>query len=88
MAVAIILLFVISLFSVGIAIIVFQPAMFTLSYETTFWKQCDTEAGVSVDERLCILRDSLYSGTIAIPIFMVAIAGVWAYLAVNRRDDA
>ncbi len=87
MAVAIILLFVVSVFSVGMAIIVFQPALFDLSYNTTFWLQCNTGSGISINTQLCVQRDSLYSGTIAIPIFMIAVAGVWAYLAVNRRDD-
>lgn len=88
MAVAIILLFVVSVFSVGMAIIVFQPAIFQLSYNTTFWEQCEGAGlGIEINTRLCIQRDSLYSGTIAIPIFMIAVAGIWAYLAVNRRDD-
>ena len=87
MAVAIILLFVVSVFSVGMAIIVFQPALFTLSYNTTFWEQCESGAGISINTQLCVQRDSLYAGTIAIPIFMIAVAGIWAYLAVNRRDD-
>ena len=87
MAVAIILLFVVSIFSVGMAIIVFQPALFDLSYNTTFWEQCNTGSGISINTQLCVQRDSLYSGTIAIPIFMIAVAGIWAYLAVNRRDD-
>lgn len=88
MAVAIILLTVVSVFSVGMAIIVFQPALFDLSYNTTFWEQCnDSGLGTSINTQLCIQRDSLYSGTIAIPIFMIAVAGIWAYLSVNRRDD-
>jgi hypothetical protein len=87
LAVAIILLFVVSIFSVGMAIVVFQPALFQLSYNTTFWEQCNAGAGISINTQLCVQRDSLYSGTIAIPIFMIAVAGIWAYLAVNRRDD-
>lgn len=88
MAVAIILLWVISIFSVGMAVIVFQPALFDLSFNTTFWEQCSGGTqGVTINASLCIQRDSLYAGTIAIPIFAIAIASVWAYLAVNRRDD-
>jgi len=82
MAVAIILLTIISIFAVGIAVLVFQPALFDLSYETNFWKDPS-----NVDVRLNIMRDTLYSGTIAIPIFMIGIVALWAYLAVNRRDD-
>jgi len=87
MAVAIILLFVVSVFSVGMAIIVFQPALFDLSYNTKFWEKCNDGAGTTINTQLCVQRDSLYAGTIAIPIFMIAIAAVWSYLAVNRRDD-
>lgn len=72
----------ISIFAVGIAVIVFQPAMFDLSFETNFWKD-----PTNPDPRLSIMRDSLYSGTIAIPVFMIGIIAIWAYLSVNRRDD-
>lgn len=88
MAVAIILLWVISIFSVGMAVLVFQPAIFDLAYNTTFWEQCSSGgAGLTINTQLCVQRDSLYAGTIAIPIFGIAIASIWAYLAVNRRDD-
>jgi hypothetical protein len=88
MGVSIIIMAIIAISAVSIAIIVFQPAMYELAYNTSFWQGCngttDTEP-VSVD--LCIWRDSLYSATIAIPIFGLGVIAIYSYLAVNRRDD-
>lgn len=82
MAVAIVVLAIISLFSVGIAMFTFQPAIYDLAYNSSFW-----EDGNNVDVRLQVLRDSIYGATIAIPAIMVGVVAVWALLAVSRRDD-
>lgn len=70
------------MFAVGIAMITFQPAIFDLAYNNTFW-----EDESNVDVRLLILRDSIYGATIAVPAIMVGVVAVWALLAVSRRDD-
>ncbi len=70
------------MFAVGIAMITFQPAIFDLAYNNSFW-----EDESNVDVRLLILRDSIYGATIAIPAIMVGVVAVWALLAVSRRDD-
>ena len=88
LAVAVILLSIISISAASIAIIVFQPAMFELAYETSFWEGCDGNPAIEpVHVDLCIWRDSLYSSTIAIPIFALGVIAVYSYLAISRRDD-
>ena len=82
MAVAIIVLSIISLFAVGIAMMTFQPAIFDLAYNNSFWEDSN-----NIDARLQILRDTLYGATIAIPAIMIGIVAVWALLSVSRRDD-
>lgn len=82
MAVAIIVLSIISLFAVGIAMITFQPAIFDLAYNNSFWEEEE-----NIDVRLLVLRDSMYGATIAVPALMVGVVAVWALLAVSRRDD-
>ncbi len=82
MAVAIIVLSIISLFAVGIAMITFQPAIFDLAYNNSFWEDSN-----NIDVRLLVLRDTIYGATIAIPAIMVGVIAVWALLAVSRRDD-
>ena len=82
MAVAIIVLSIISLFAVGIAMITFQPAIFDLAYNNSFWEEQE-----NIDVRLLVLRDSMYGATIAVPALMVGVVAVWALLAVSRRDD-
>ncbi len=84
MAVAIIVLVVISIFAVGIAMITFQPAIFDLAYNNSFWGG-EGQSNVSIE--LAILRDTLYNATIALPVLMMGVIAVWALLAVSRRDD-
>lgn len=81
MAVAIIVLVIISLFAVGMAMITFQPALFDLAYRNSYWEN------PNVPIELQQLRDTLYNATIAIPVLMLGVIAVWALLAVSRRDD-
>ena len=62
--------------------ITFQPAIFDLAYNNSFWADSN-----NIDARLQILRDTLYGATIAIPAIMIGIVAVWALLSVSRRDD-
>ncbi len=64
------------------AIITFQPALFDLAYNNPFFE--DTNI-VSAD--ILIMRDTLYSATIAVPAVVLGVVALWAYLAVQRRDD-
>ncbi len=82
MAVAIIVLVVISVFAIGIAMITFQPAIFDLAYNNSFW-----EDNNNIDIRLQQLRDTIYGATIAVPAIMLGVVAIWALLAVSRRDD-
>lgn len=84
MAVAIIVLVIISLFAVGIAMITFQPAIFDLAYNSSFW---DEQENPQIATELRILRDTLYNATIALPVIMLGIIAIWALLSVSRRDD-
>lgn len=80
MAVAVIALTIISIFAVGMAVIVFQPALYNLTYQNEFW-----DSGVDPD--LLIARETLYSSTIAIPVIALGAVSLWAYLSISRRDD-
>jgi uncharacterized membrane protein YdfJ with MMPL/SSD domain len=82
MAVAILVLVIISIFAVGISSITFQPAIFELAYESDFW-----EESINIDPRLQQLRDTLYNASIALPALMIGVLVVWSLLAVSRRDD-
>lgn len=82
MAVAILVLAIISLFSVGIAMITFQPAIYDLAYNNSFWEDSN-----NIDIRLQILRDTIYGATIAIPAIMIGVVAIWSLLSVSRRDD-
>lgn len=82
MAVAVLLLAIISLFAVGIAMITFQPAIYNLAYQNSFWDDSS-----NIDVRLQVLRDTLYGATIAIPALMVGVIAIWSLLSVSRRDD-
>jgi len=82
MAVAIIVLVIISIFAVGMAMITFQPAIFDLAYNNSFWEDSN-----NVPIELAQLRDTIYNATIALPILMMGVVAVWALLAVSRRDD-
>jgi len=82
MAVAVIVLVIISIFAVGMAMITFQPAIFDLAYNSSFWEDDN-----NVPIELAQLRDTIYNATIALPILMMGVVAVWALLAVSRRDD-
>jgi len=82
MAVAVIVLVIISIFAVGMAMITFQPAIFDLAYNNSFWEDSN-----NVPIELAQLRDTIYNATIALPILMMGVVAVWALLAVSRRDD-
>lgn len=82
MAVAVIVLVIISIFAVGMAMITFQPAIFDLAYNNSFWEDSN-----NVPIELAQLRDTIYNATIALPILMMGVIAVWALLAVSRRDD-
>ncbi len=82
MAVAVIVLVIISIFAVGMAMITFQPAIFDLAYNSSFWEDDN-----NVPIELAQLRDTIYNATIALPILMMGVIAVWALLAVSRRDD-
>jgi hypothetical protein len=88
LSVSVIILAVIAVSAASIDIIVFQPAMFELAYETSFWEGCDGNPQIeTVHVDLCIWRDSLYSATIAIPIFALGVIAVYSYLAMSRGND-
>lgn len=82
MAVAVILLTIISLFAIGMAVNVFQPAVYDLFYQNTFWSEDNV-----VDQDLRIAKDTLYNATIAIPVFGIGALALWAYLSLNRNED-
>lgn len=81
MAVAIIVMVIISIFAVGIAVLSFQPAVFNLAFDVSFFKD-----GVA-NQRIQIFRDVMYNASLAIPIFMIAVIIVWGYLSANRRAE-
>jgi hypothetical protein len=81
MAVAIIVMVIVSIFAVGMAILSFQPAVFELAFKTSFF-----EDGIA-NQRIQIFRDVMYNASLAIPIFMIAVIIIWGYLSANRRAE-
>ena len=74
---------IIAIFSVGIAVLSFQPAVRSLGYDTTFWNSTDTLDNPDI----IFFRDTMYNASLAIPIFMLAIIAIWAFLSSNRRAE-
>jgi len=72
---------IVSIFAVGIAILSFQPAVFSLAYNTSFWDD------PNINDDIAFFRDAMYNASIAIPIFMIAVIALWAYLTTNRRAE-
>jgi len=80
LAVAIIILAVLSVFAVGIAMIVFMPVMHDLAFEQAIWDTAPQDAK--------IVRNTIYNAALAMPIFMIGAIILWAYLSVTRRDTS
>jgi len=74
---------IIAIFSVGIAILSFQPAVRSLGYDTSFWNATSTQSNADI----IFFRDTMYNASLAIPIFMIAIIAIWAFLSSNRRAE-
>ena len=81
MAVAVIVLLIISIFAVSVAIFSFQPAAYQLTYKTPYWQSGN------VHPEMSFAQNTIYEGTIWLPIIAIAIAGIWAFLSISRRDD-
>jgi ABC-type uncharacterized transport system permease subunit len=82
LAAAIIVMIFISLFATGIAIFSFQPAVFNLGFQSSFWEDSN-----QVDQNILQFRDVLYNASLAIPIFMIAVLFVWGYLSSSRQSE-
>ncbi|MGI0021512.1 MAG: hypothetical protein ACRD9Q_01505 [Nitrososphaeraceae archaeon] len=61
----------------------FQPAVQSLAYESSFWNSTSTLENADI----VFFRDTMYNASLAIPIFMLAIIAIWAFLSANRRAD-
>lgn len=81
MAVAILVMIIVSIFAVGIGILSFQPAVFELAWNNSFWDD------PTINDDILFFRDAMYNASLAIPIFMIAIIVLWAYLTTNRRAE-
>ena len=80
--VAIVAIIVVILLAAGLISITFQPVLYNLAFLTDFWM--DT---ANVHDDLEITRDNIYNVSIGIPIIVVMLVGLWAYITATRRDD-
>jgi Na+/phosphate symporter len=81
MAVAIIILATLSIFCVGISMLVFMPVMHQLAYEQDVWNSTKT------DPKALVTRDTIYNAALAMPIFLIGAILLWAYLSVSRQSS-
>lgn len=71
----------IAVFATGMAMYVFQPVIFDLSFGGNFWN------GTNVNTDLKITRSALYNTSFAAPIFVLGVLALWSILAMIRKDD-
>jgi len=79
LAVNIIIRTMISLFAVGIVMMLFMPIVYELAYNIDAWNGMPTE--------LLANRDNLYSIFLMIPLFAIGGIVLWAYMASTRKSQ-
>ena len=78
MVVNIIIRVLISLFAVGIVVMLFFPIIYELAYNVPTWD--------NMPDKVLANRDNLYSIFLMIPLFAVGGILLWAYLGATRKD--
>ncbi len=79
MAVNIIIRVLISLFAIGIVVMLFMPIVYELAYNVPTWDNMPTEVLAN--------RDNLYSIFLMVPLFAIGGVVLWAYMASTRKTQ-
>jgi len=79
MAVNIIIRTLLSLFAIGIVMMLFMPILYELAYNSDLW---DT-----MPANILSSRDNLYSIFLLVPLIGIGATVLWAYMAATRKDS-
>lgn len=79
MAVNIIIRTLLSLFAIGIVMMLFMPIIYELAYKMDIWD--------SMPAHLLASRDNLYSIFLLVPLIGIGAVVLWAYMAATRKDS-
>lgn len=79
MAVNIVIRMLLSLFAVGIVMMIFMPIVYTLAYDSDLWSQMPIE--------LIANRDNLYSIFLLVPLIAIGSIVLWSYMASTRKSQ-
>ena len=79
MAVNIIIRTLISLFAVGIVVMLFFPIIYELAYNVPNWD--------NMPDKVLANRDNLYSIFLLVPLIAIGGIVLWAYMASTRKSQ-
>ena len=79
MAVNIVIRMLLSLFAVGIVMMIFMPIVYTLAYDSELWSDMPIE--------LIANRDNLYSIFLLVPLIAIGSIVLWSYMASTRKSQ-
>ena len=79
MSVNIVIRMLLSLFAVGIVMMIFMPIVYTLAYDSDLWSQMPIE--------LIANRDNLYSIFLLVPLIAIGSIVLWSYMASTRKSQ-
>ena len=78
MVVNVIIRTLISLFAVGIVVMLFFPIIYELAYNVPTWD--------NMPDKVLANRDNLYSVFLLVPLIAIGGIVLWAYLSSTRKD--
>tara|TARA_B110000467_G_scaffold8234_1_gene7260 strand:- start:1053 stop:1301 length:249 start_codon:yes stop_codon:yes gene_type:complete len=78
MVVNVIIRTLISLFAVGIVVMLFFPIIYELAYNVPTWD--------NMPDKVLANRDNLYSVFLLVPLIAIGGIVLWAYLSATRKD--
>lgn len=79
MAVNIIIRTLISLFAVGIVVMLFFPIIYELAYNVPTWD--------NMPDKVLANRDNLYSIFLLVPLIAIGGIVLWAYMGATRKSQ-
>ncbi|SVC86906.1 uncharacterized protein METZ01_LOCUS339760 [marine metagenome] len=77
MAINIIIRTVIAIFSIGLGFMIGMPIMYELAYNASWWDNANSQS--------LVLRDNLYSIFMLMPLILISVVVLWAYMAATRK---
>ena len=64
-------------FMIGLVYMIAMPIMYEISYNASWWESAPSES--------LVLRDNLYSLFTLLPLILLSIVILWAYMASSKR---